>query len=244
MSDFVVYDFRMDAWQPDTLPMRRLAEYVAELAKLFGSSEHVHLIKVRSGSAVPEIAVDPIAQASVAQRLALVGTPQADRELTRHYRTLNALLREDGCSAVLKLKHGDKVLDFPGSKTLLTQEIVTREFGTLDGVVIRVGGKDDTVPVWLEGEGGEKLQCSASRSTAKELAPHLFGGPVRVSGDGRWRRDAERVWTMESFVIKSWERLDDRSLETMVLQAREVLGNGWADLDDPLAEWHRIRGGE
>ena len=244
MSEFIIYDFKMDAWQPDTLPMRRLGEYLGELAKLFGSGEHVHLMKVRSGSAVPEIAVARVAQPDVERRLASVGTAEADPELMRHYGALNGLLREDGCSAVLKVKGGARILAFPGSKATLAQEIVVSEFGTLDGVVIRVGGRDESVPVWLEGEGREKLQCNASRGMAKELAVHLFGEPLRVSGTGRWCRNAQRVWTMESFAIKSWEPLGTASLQALVMQVREIPGNGWSDLDDPLAEWQRIRSGD
>jgi hypothetical protein len=158
VPEFVVYDFRMDAWQPQTLPMKRLGEYVAELAKLFGS------------------------------------------------------LRDDACSATLKLKGGARVLAFPGIKTVLSEEVVVQEAGVLDGVIIRVGGRDDSVPVWLEGEAREKLQCTASRTIAKELAAHLFGEPVRVNGSGRWRRGADRMWTMESFTIKSRELLESSTL--------------------------------
>jgi hypothetical protein len=232
----------MDAWQPQTLPMKRLGDYVAELAKLFGSSEHVHLLKVKSGSATPEIAVAAVAQPAVAARLALIGTPGADPELSRCYRSINMLLRDDACSATLKLKGGARVLAFPGIKTVLSEEVVVQESGVLDGIVIRVGGRDDSVPVWLEGEGREKLQCTASRSIAKELATHLFGEPVRVNGSGRWRRGADRVWTMESFAIKSWELLSNSTLQAMVHRVREIPGNGWAELDDPLAEWRRMRG--
>ena len=37
--------------------MARLAEYLARLATVFGFQEHVHFLKVRKGSAIPEIHV-------------------------------------------------------------------------------------------------------------------------------------------------------------------------------------------
>ncbi len=242
MDGYVLYDFRIDAWTPETLPMKRLSDYANELAKLFGSTTDVHLLKVRKGSAVSEIAVAANAQHAVAERLALVGTAQAPEELRQPYSKVNDFLREDGGSAVLKLKGGARVVAFPGCKTPLAEEVVIHEAGTLDGVVIRVGGKDETVPVWLLGENDEKLQCNSSRQIAKELALHLFGSTVRVSGLGKWRRNSQRVWQLEQFDVKSWETLDGKPLEQMVTELREVPGNGWTELQDPQAEWRRIRG--
>lgn len=242
MDDFVVYDFRIDVWRPETLPLKRLAEYASELAKLFGSSNDVHLMKIRRGSHVQEFAVAKTARLTVEKQLAMVQSSNAPDELVRPYRNVNQYLRTDGGSAILKLKGGAKLIEFPGCKTPLAEEVVIHEAGTLDGVVMRVGGKDDTVPVWLEGENREKLTCTASRPIAKELAGHLFGNPVRVSGMGKWRRNADRLWELEDFVIKSWEALNDAPLDEMVTKLRAIPGSVWDEMDDPQAEWRRIRG--
>jgi len=49
-----VFDFRMSALKPETLPMARLAEYLARLAVLFGHQDQVYFSKVRKGSAIQE----------------------------------------------------------------------------------------------------------------------------------------------------------------------------------------------
>lgn len=242
MDDFVVYDFRIDVWKPETLPLKRLAEYASELARLFGSAPDVHLLRIRKGSHVQEFAVANTARASVERQLALVRTADAPDDLIRPYRNVNEYLRTDGGSAVLKLKGGAKIIEFPGCKTPLADEVVIHEAGTLDGVVMRVGGKDDTVPVWLEGENRERLACTASRPIAKELAGHLFGNAVRVGGMGKWRRNADGLWALEDFVIKSWQALDETPLDEMVTKLRAVPGSAWDQMDDPQAEWRRIRG--
>jgi hypothetical protein len=242
MDGFVVFDFRIDVWRPETLPLKRLAEYANELAKLFGSGGDVHLVRIKKGSHVQEIAVANTALENVRRQLALLGAPGTPEELERPYRNINEYLRMDGGSAALKIKGGARIVDFPGVKTPLAEEVVIHEAGTLDGVVIRVGGTDETVPVWLEGESREKLQCNSSRAIAKALAAHLFGDPVRVTGIGKWRRNAERHWALENFVIKNWEPLDSTPLEEMVARFRAIPGSGWADLEDPQAEWRRIRG--
>ena len=242
MSNFVVYDFRIDVWRPETLPLKRLAEYAVELAKLFGSTPDVHLLKIRKGSHIQEFAVAETARACVDAQLAAARQPDAREEVAKPFRTLNQYLRTDGGSAVLKIKGGAKIIDFPGCKATLAEEVLVHEAGTLDGVVIRIGGKDDTVPVWLEDENREKLTCTASRAIAKELASHLFGTAVRVAGMGKWRRNADRQWELDEFAIKSWQAMNGAPLDETITKLRAIEGNGWDDLNDPQAEWHRMRG--
>lgn len=241
MDTFTTFDFRIDAWTPETLPMGRLAEYAACLAKLMGSEAHVHLLKVRKGSAVPEIAVALTAEPKVRQRLSLVNTPDAPDDVKSNWSKVNTLLREDNASAVLRVKHGATILEFPGRKTPLSEEVVVHEQGELDGVVIRVGGKDSTVPVWLQGEGGEKLECNATREIAKQLAKYLFEEPVRVAGNAKWRRTKERVWELAGFDIKSFEPLEQTPLTELVTKLRAI-DTDWSSMDDPQSELRRLRG--
>ncbi|MDD5329310.1 MAG: hypothetical protein PHX38_04845 [Sulfuricella sp.] len=242
MDELTHYDFRIDAWSPKTLPMARLAEYLAKLSTMFGYKEYVHFLKVRKGSAIPEIAVDNETAPKVAARLHLVGRPDAPPELERVHQEINRMLRDDNASATLKLKRGGVVVDFPGRKTPLAEEVVVHEQGDLDGIIIRVGGKDDSVPVWVEGENKIIYKCQASRDLARQLAAHLFDRPLRVVGTGQWCRTPERKWELEKFDIKSFEVLDVAPLDQIINELRQVEGNRWNEMDDPQAELRKLRG--
>ena len=223
--------------------MARLAEYAACLAKLMGSEPQVHLLKIRKGSVVPEIAIDLTAEPKVRQRLSLVNAPDAPDDIKSNWSKVNTLLLEDNACAVLRIKGkgGAKILEFPGRKTPLSEEVVVHEQGELDGVVIRVGGKDASVPIWLQGEGGEKLECNATRDVAKQLAKYLFEEPVRVAGNAKWRRTRERVWELAGFDIKSFVTLDQTPLNELVTKLRAI-DTDWSSMDDPQAELRRLRG--
>jgi hypothetical protein len=237
------YDFRIDAWKPGTLPMARLADYLAKLAVLFGNKEHVHLIKVRKGSAVPEIVVDEFAVPKVNARLRLVDAPDAPEDIGRANRDINRMLRDDNATGTLRFKGGAKILEFPGRKTPLAEEAVVYEFGELDGVVIRVGGKDETVPVMLEGvDGGLYHRCNANRETARKLAGYLFGQAIRVVGRGKWRRTQEGTWEPDAFDIKDFEPLDETPLKEVIDAMRAIKGSGWNEMVDPQVEFKRLRG--
>ena len=153
------------------------------------------------------------------------------------------MLRDDNASASLRLKKGAEIINFPGCKIPLAEEVEVYEQGELDGEIIRVGGKDESVPVWLKGDGGEIYTCGTNRSIACELARHLYGQTVRVAGHGKWRRTPDRVWQLEKFTIQSWQTLDETSLTETIAELLAVEGSEWNNMDDPQGELRKIRGG-
>lgn len=235
------YDFRIDAWKPETLPMARLAEYLAKLAVLFGNKEHVHFSKVRKGSAIPEIYVDEHAVPKVNARLRLVGAAEAPDDIGQANREINRMLRSDNAIATLKFKGGAKILDFPGRKTPLAEEAIVHQLGELDGVVIRVGGKDKSVPLHLQGENGVYYTCNTSRDIARQLATYLFGQTVRVAGRGKWRRTQDGLWELEDFDVKSFELLDDANLEDVLADMLKVEDSDWNLQDNPQLKLKTLR---
>src|ERR1035438_3443766 len=134
------------------------------------------------------------------------------------------------------------VVEFPGrnqSKAELFGPVV--QPGTIDGVLIRVGGRDATVPVYLlEGEIIHK--CNSNREVAKSLAHHLYGGTLRVRGLGKWNRASFGNWVMERFNITDFTPLDDSGLSVAVAKMRSITTELQSS-DDPLEELSRLRHG-
>ena len=236
-----VFDFRLSALKPETLPMARLAEYLARLATLFGYQDQVYFLKVRKGSAVPEIHVHETAAPKVQSRLKLVSVGDGPEEANKAVREINAMLRDDNTSATLAVKGGGLLITFPGCKTPLAEEAVVHEVGELIGSVIRVGGKDETVPLLLQDTDGTTHPCNTSKTIARELAHHLFGDLVRVHGNGKWRRTPERIWVLEWFKIKSWEPIDQASLEDDLKILRAIEGSEWNSFTNPQAQLKKLR---
>ena len=236
-----VFDFRIDACKPETLPMKRLAEYLTRLAVVFGYQDQVYFLKVRKGSAIPEIHVHETAAPKVAARLKLVGAGNGPPDTTQSVHNINAMLREDNASATLRVKGGALIVNFPGCKTPLAEEAVVHEAGELIGSVIRVGGKDETVPLLLQDTDGTTYPCNTTRTIARELAHHLFGDLVRVQGIGKWRRTPECAWELDEFKVRSWESIEQAPLEQAVKSLRDVEGSQWNTFPDPQAELKKLR---
>lgn len=221
--------------------MARLAEYMADLARLLGEVERVHFVRLERGSITLVQCVDSEAVPTVQERIRSITLSDAPHDVTKPFRALNRLLAAD--NAVGSLQEGDsgKVIKFPGRDQLLPLTYgAFNQPGVLDGVLIRIGGRDKTVPVHLS-DGNVIHICNATREIARRLAVHLYGTTLRVQGMGRWERDADGVWLLKRFDIADFQELSDTSLSNAVDRLRGVRGSGWKNIDDPSAELQRLR---
>ena len=236
------YYFAIDALTPDRLPMARLAEYMADLASLFGHKEHVHFDRVAPGSAVLVQHVDDDHRDRVRERLDSASVDGAvPIDVADAVESLNARLAKDDATGRLSDRSGAEVICFPGRDRPSPRTFGPfNEMCSFDGMLIRVGGKDESVPVHLQ--AGDKIHiCNADRALARRLAPHLYEGTLRVWGEGRWEREADGSWKLHRFNISEFKLLDDAPLGQVVEQLRAVKGSGWKKFDDPIAEIMRLR---
>ena len=235
------YRFTIDAYSPDTLPMSRLAEYMANLARLLGEADRVHFVRLEHGSTALIQCVEPEAVPRVQQRIRSITLDDAPDDVLKPFGSLNGLLVADNATGSLQEGGSGHVIKFPGRDQ--PQPITYGAFnepGVLDGVLIRIGGRDRTVPVHLN-DGNVIHICTATREMARRLADHLYGNTLRVKGIGCWKRDADGTWLLKRFNITDFRELSGTLLSKVVDQLRSVRGSGWRSIDDPSAELQRLR---
>jgi len=242
MKDQREYRFVIDACSPDTLPMARLAEYMAELARLLGRADQVHFVRLEGGSAVLVQSVEPEAAPDVRERLRSLQQDNPPEDAAKAFANLNRYLADDNATGILQEGESAEVIRFPGREEPAPVTFgAFNQPGVLDGVLIRIGGRDDTVPAHLH--DGETIHvCNTARDVARRLAVHLYGPPLRVHGNGRWERDANGCWVMKRFNITSFDVLDDAPLGEVAQRLRDVEGSGWKEIEDPTAELRHLRG--
>ena len=242
MNEQHEYRFVIDAVNPDTLPMSRLAEYMSELARFLGRSEQVHFVRLEKGSTVLVQTVEAAAVPEVNERIHSLTYANPPSDVVRAFNGLNRYLADDNAAGSLQETEGGEVIRFPGCEQPAPVTFgAFNQLGVLDGVLIRIGGRDDTVPVHLR-DGARIHLCNATRGMARRLAVHLYGPTLRVQGDGRWERDADGEWVMKRFNITNFEQLDDAPLGQVAQRLRNVDGSGWKDIEDPGEELRQLRG--
>ncbi|WP_420438438.1 hypothetical protein [Candidatus Palauibacter sp.] len=184
--------------------------------------------------------IEPAAVPNVRSRVKAVGRGEGPRDAQEAYRSLDGYLREDRARAVLREREsGHGVLDFPGVDEAEDPYPLVREPGRIFGVVIRVGGTGDRIPILIESDGERLAGCHASRDVAKMLAHHLFE-PVRLVGKGSWLRDAEGRWNLERFNIDAFEPIESTKVSEALSELRAVAGD-WTEED--YRDLERIRQG-
>ena len=235
--------FKIDAYTPDTIPMARLAEYMTSLAKFLGEPAMVHFVKLEKGSTVLVQKIDTEAIPKIQARIERVKRGDAPTEEVGPYNTINEMLREDNGVGVLLGGRKSKLLKFPGREieAPITYGGVSQE-GTIDGIPIRIGGKNEIVPISIQEEEREYF-CHARRNVAKRIAPHIFTSALRFSGRGRWHRDENGNWVLDDFMISDFIQLKDAPLSEVVDELRAVEGSEWDKLKDPWNELHKLQYG-
>lgn len=238
------YRFKIDVFTPATLPMRRLAEYMLEVARLLGEPEHVHFEAVKKGSAILVSRIDFEALPKVRQRVRAAAAADAPDELRRPWRKIDGMLADD--NAVGSLAETGKtgvVVEFPGRMARSAPIGPIAEDGAIEGQLVRIGGEDKTAHALVQ-TGLATVSCEVSRETAKALGAHLYGKPLRFNGRGRWMRSAQGDWELLDFKARDFVVLDDAPVGEIMDRLGKIEGNEWRKLDDPLATWSATRRGK
>ncbi|WP_420966850.1 hypothetical protein [Bradyrhizobium sp. B120] len=233
-ADATEFEFFIDAYSPSTIPMARLAEYMAQLATMLGEESSVHFVKLKRGSTRLVHRVQREAVPKVRERAAAVRRGDAPRDALRAYDTVNRMLREDdGCGALKEAPDTNQeavIIPFPGVQSS-EEKFAVQERGTIDGMLVRVGGIHKWVPVLIEANGEAVSGCWADRITAKKLARHLFE-PVRLIGTGKWERGADGKWSLKEFVVEAYETLSNEPLSDALNRIRAINAFKDTTLDD------------
>jgi hypothetical protein len=233
--------FEIPEANPHEIPMTRLLEYLAEVATILGNRKNVHFLRVEAGSLPCYMEVDEEAENEVIERVNSVLKGDGTEEARNAFKTLRRYLREDEYSATLKSEE-NIIAAFPRSP----EEKILGPFvqeGSVDGLLVNIGGTDETVPVHLLCDGID-LRCNTTVEMARKLRNYLLEKPIRVFGKGKWYRNPSGHWHLDIFDISSFEELDDSSIPEIVLKLRAIPGNPLLSSKDPLEDMRRLRHGE
>jgi hypothetical protein len=232
------FSFQIDAYTPDTMPMARLAEYIAQLAAILGEEKAVHFVKLKPGSTQVIHRIEREAVPKVRERTSAVRRGAGPGEARRAYRRVNRLLREDNGTATLRDDStGAEIIKFPGIDEKEETFSGVRQRGAVDGEVIRIGGVQKWIPITLRSEQDTIANCFCRVEVAKQLAKHLFE-PVRLFGNGRWCRDTEGKWALEFFSVDSFDALREETISQAIARIAAI-ETQWGE--DSLPELYTLR---
>ena len=241
MDALGAWTLSIEALTPQTLPMSRLAKYMACLASLMGNHDKIHFKGLGEGSTKILYNVAPEITDAVIQRCLAAMRKNSKGNAFRARKRLGRMLQGDNSAGSLYDGLGEQVIHFPYHDNQTIPIGPIKQDGDLTGTLISIGGKRNLVPVHLQ-NGDMTYICRATRDMAKRLIDHLFGPPIRIHGKGTWKRDRNSRWHLTRFVIKDFIELSDCKLSQVVENIQKFKSSKWHELEDPHAELMRLRG--
>jgi hypothetical protein len=207
---------------------------------MLGQEEHVHLIEIRESSTALVPFVDEAAFRKVQKQILAIRNASASQKAMKLYHSIDNRLAADGASAVLRGAYG-AVVQFPGNSNKPVSEDLgpVIEAESIDGEIIQIGGRDETISVYIRDKHDTPVICTTTRDKGRSLAKLIFQ-QVRINGQATWIR-ANHRWQRTDFSIDSWSELAERTLETTVQQLRDVPTPN-IDKIDPFALLAELRG--
>lgn len=237
------YTLYIEAYSPETIPMARLALYMRSLALMLGHETAVHFDGLKPGSTQLVTKIDREDAPKIATQLSLLKRGEGSIEANKAAADIDDLLVNDNATGYLYEgdDQGAEILRFPGATR--PKPVAYGPFnqeGSLDGILISIGGADHTVHIQLQNGEIKYTGIETDRDTARNLARHMYE-PVRIFGTGRWLRDEGGKWLLRKFRIQSYTILGNRSLEDAVGDLQAVEGSHWKSMDDPIAALRELR---
>jgi hypothetical protein len=236
------YELHVFGTRPKALALHDFGELVKRFADLLGNAEKIHFGALRPGSARILVKVDEEAFTDVKVQLV---TARMQGESSTKVVRMDEYLSAHGWHGEVRNREGSVVLSFPGklNATEPQEQRTVQQIDTLVGQVIKIGGRDESVPMTLETSDGTYIDVNVrGRDLAKKLAPYLFGKDIRIRGLATWKRDVDGEWSCSGMLVDHFEDLDNTSLTELFGSLRELDGNGWNALDDPIEDWKKLRG--
>ncbi len=230
----------------ENLSLEDVGQYLADFADLLGKDATPKYHSIRRGSLTMRAKVPAEREIDVKTRGFLLRTGDAPEDAIRARERISRRLGINRAKrATLLDSTNSKVIEIPVEKPLAIAPPVPNfvRAGSLQGKIIRIGGKQDPVSVEVQDVDGFVYLCRASRDVARKLARDMFDPVVRIHGSGRWYRTDEGVWRVDDFQISHHEVLDDTSFAQVISELRAIPA-GWKGLSDPYNELQKIKNGE
>ena len=222
---------------PTKMRVEVLGVYLQDFARLLGPEidARFHSVK-KGGSSDIAVRIRPDQEQDVKNRAYLINTDQAPPEAqAAKTKFIDDLARYQARGAALFDPSSIKIIEFPAAPVPeMFKPIPTLvKSGSVQGQVVGIRKKSETVSVLIEDVDGYVYGCTANRDIARALGRYIFGKVVRAFGTGKWKRGEDGNWKVEDFQIASFdETLNDAPFSDAIAAIRGIDAE-WKHLEPP-----------
>ena len=223
------------------MPFGRLIDYYAQLKKMLGLPEHLHLVSIFESSHGTCLAVDGEARKRVDERLLSIKDGSAPKPALHARDQINLMLREDGTSGEFFGPDRGNVIPFPGTRADEDVIYSISDQAVFSGEVYHIAVNKDEVKLRVSTDAFGVVYCVAPRKMGIELRAFL-DERLQITGRGTWKRTSDGAWTVNDVTITDYQPVQKSLRETV--DRLQALDMDWPE--DVLGEIDLIeeRGGQ
>ena len=238
------YMLRIPQRKPHQLRIDRLAEYMREFASLLGVENEPMFAGIKDASTGLRARV-PDNRKAIAWKRIQMAKSNPESKPARHLRLIESLLGQDCLSSAELKDSSDRIIYlFQAHEQITVDSTTIRQHGVVDGVVTGIVGADDTMHLHVRDVLSRDIKLLVrNEDLARRLLNHFRQGQIRLLVHGLWMR-TEDGWVPENnrCAVDGFEVLDDAPAAEIFAQIASIPGDGWRDMEDPMAVWREIRG--
>jgi len=222
---YVEYRWILEGFTPDTIPMRRLAEYMLQVSKLFGSEEKIRFERVENNCVALVNKVPAAHSGKIQSRIRAIGRGEGSFDAKSANSRINQMLYEDEASARIKT-NGAIILRFPGNVIPEAADASMSGPASLTGYFYSLSENQ-------KGEVKAKLRIVSSDNKSRTVdavcdsaladnVKALLFNHVRVTGVAEWFRTDKGEWRAENIKVNNATKINTANLQTAVQNIRSA----------------------
>lgn len=221
MIETTTYTFKIDDFTPESMPFGRLVEYYAEIKKMLGAADNLHLVGVFESSHGSAFAIDRNCESQLVKRLIAINEGNAPKAAQRAQSAINAMLREDGTSGAFFDNQNRNVIQFPGKRSEDAVLYRARDAASFIGELYHISGGKDDVKARVSTDAYGVVFCTTTKELGRALRDFLFEN-VKVIGRGTWSRSSDGRWDVDDFTITDFAPVAKGGLRESVDRIRKT----------------------
>lgn len=220
MSELLNLKIVINGTSPSEIPMNKLADYLADLAALYGEQKDVRFRSVNDGCIEIHTYTTNLTSHNIICANVIENTENSKfaKRISRDNYSAEIYSNNELISSVKPAAEEKPI-------------VITKRNTKIQGELYHIVEKGkDYASVRLRGNGGEILLCTATKPDAVRLAKFLFK-KIRVHGESQYEKK-DGVWKLKNLKIEKFVELQDVKLSEGLNRLSSDPANRWDEMAD------------
>lgn len=230
---------------PENIDINKVGKILQSMFAMLNGNKDIHFNNITKGSACLNFSVKEEEIQEIRNEIYNVSNGGGTKKQIKAKNEIFSIFKKMDVTTAdfCEDKPNSNIISFYNIKNARAKKTSIEEYGAISGELIRVGGKDNTIPVHIK--NSDKVYCcNTTKSIAKKLGNYLYKN-IKVKGNGKWIVDGNGRWILNEFAIDDFDVLnEDESIFNVIDKIKNIDGNDWVSMKNYREECEKLRGNQ